>query len=34
MAVWREQEDVLRSVPGVRTVLITTLFANLPPAKK
>lgn len=28
--VWREQEEVLRSVPGVGPVLITTLFANLP----
>jgi transposase len=28
--VWREKEEVLRSVPGVGPVLITTLFANLP----
>lgn len=28
--VWREKEDVLRSVPGVGPVLTTTLFANLP----
>lgn len=28
--VWREQEDVLRSVPSVGPVLTTTLFANLP----
>lgn len=28
--VWREQEEVLRSVPGVGPVLTTTLFANLP----
>lgn len=28
--VWREQEDVLRSVPGVGPVLTATLFANLP----
>lgn len=28
--VWREQEAVLRSVPGVGPVLTTTLFANLP----
>ncbi|ULA63310.1 MAG: hypothetical protein LZF86_110005 [Nitrospira sp.] len=28
--VWREKEDVLRSVPGVGPVFTTTLFANLP----
>ena len=28
--VWREKEDVLRSVPGVGFVLTTTLLANLP----
>ena len=28
--VWREKEEVLRSVPGVGPVLVTTLFANLP----
>lgn len=28
--VWREKEDVLRSVPGVGPVLTTTLCANLP----
>ncbi|BFU89283.1 MAG: IS110 family transposase [Nitrospira sp.] len=28
--VWREKEDVLRSVPGVGPVLTITLFANLP----
>jgi transposase len=28
--VWREKEEVLRSVPGVGPVLIMTLFANLP----
>lgn len=28
--VWQAQEEVLRSVPGVGPVLITTLFANLP----
>ncbi|MGH7229405.1 MAG: transposase, partial [Nitrospiraceae bacterium] len=28
--VWREKEDLLRSVPGVGPVLITTLLANLP----
>jgi transposase len=28
--VWREKEEVLRSVPGVGPVLTTTLFANLP----
>jgi len=28
--VWREKEDVLRSVPGVGPVLTTTLVANLP----
>jgi transposase len=28
--VWREKEEVLRSVPGVGLVLTTTLFANLP----
>jgi transposase len=28
--VWREKEEVLRSVPGVGPVLITTLLANLP----
>ncbi len=28
--VWREKEDVLRSVPGVGPVLTTTLLANLP----
>jgi transposase len=28
--VWREQDDLLRSVPGVGPVLVTTLFANLP----
>lgn len=28
--VWREKEDLLRSVPGVGPVLVTTLFANLP----
>jgi transposase len=29
-AVWREKDDLLRSVPGVGPVLATTLFANLP----
>lgn len=29
-SVWREKEDVLRSVPGVGPVLTTTLLANLP----
>ena len=29
-AVWRDKEQVLKSVPGVGPVLITTLFANLP----
>ena len=29
-AVWREKEEVLRSVPGVGPVLATTLVANLP----
>jgi transposase len=28
--VWREQEEGLRSGPGVGPVLTTTLFANLP----
>jgi transposase len=28
--VWREKDEVLRSVPGVGPVLTTTLFANLP----
>lgn len=28
--VWREKEDMLRSVPGVGPVLATTLLANLP----
>jgi len=28
--IWREKEDVLRSVPGVGPVLTTTLLANLP----
>lgn len=28
--VWREQDDVLRSVPGVGPVLVSTLFAHLP----
>jgi transposase len=28
--VWRAKEEVLRSVPGVGPVLVTTLFANLP----
>ena len=28
--IWREKEEVLRSVPGVGPVLVTTLFANLP----
>jgi len=28
--MWREKEDVLRSVPGVGPVLTTTLLANLP----
>lgn len=28
--VWREKEEVLRSVPGVGSVLTTTLCANLP----
>jgi len=28
--VWREQEDLLRSVPGVGPVLATTLLADLP----
>lgn len=28
--VWREKEEVLRSVPGVGPVLVTTLLANLP----
>jgi transposase len=28
--VWREQEQLLRSVPGVGTVTITTLFVCLP----
>ena len=28
--VWREKEEVLRSVPGVGPVLTMTLFANLP----
>lgn len=28
--MWREKEEVLRSVPGVGPVLTTTLFANLP----
>jgi transposase len=28
--VWREKEEVLRSVPGVGPVLVTTFFANLP----
>ena len=28
--VWREKEEVLRSVPGVGPVLVTTLFADLP----
>jgi len=29
-SVWREKEEVLRSVPGVGPVLTTTLFVNLP----
>jgi transposase len=29
-SVWREKEDVLRSVPGVGPVLTTTLLAHLP----
>jgi len=29
-SLWREQEDVLRSVPGVGPVLSTTLLADLP----
>ena len=29
-AVWRTKEEVLKSVPGVGPVLITTLLANLP----
>jgi transposase len=29
-SVWREQEDLLRSVPGVGPVLATTLLADLP----
>lgn len=29
-AMWREKEDVLRSVPGVGPVLTTTLLANFP----
>jgi transposase len=28
--MWREQDDVLRSVPGVGPVLVSTLFAHLP----
>ena len=28
--VWREKDDLLRSVPGVGPVLAMTLFANLP----
>jgi transposase len=28
--VWREQDELLRSVPGVGPVLTTTLLANLP----
>lgn len=28
--IWREQEEFLRSVPGMGPVLTTTLFANLP----
>jgi transposase len=28
--IWRQKEEVLRSVPGVGPVLTTTLFANLP----
>ncbi|WHZ13553.1 MAG: Mobile element protein [Nitrospira sp.] len=28
--VWREKEELLRSVPGVGPVLTTTLFANVP----
>ena len=28
--VWREKDDVLRSVPGVGPVLATTLLAELP----
>ena len=28
--VWREKEEVLRTVPGVGPVLATTFFANLP----
>jgi transposase len=28
--VWREKEDLLRSVPGIGPVLTTTLLANLP----
>jgi transposase len=28
--IWREKEEVLRSVPGVGPILVTTLFANLP----
>ena len=29
-SVWREKDDLLRSVPGVGPVVATTLFANLP----
>lgn len=28
--IWRDKEEVLRSVPGVGPVLVTTLLANLP----
>jgi transposase len=28
--VWREKEELLRSVPGIGPVLTTTLLANLP----
>ena len=28
--MWREKDDLLRSVPGVGPVLTTTLLANLP----
>lgn len=29
-SVWRERDDVLRSVPGVGPVFVSTLFAHLP----
>jgi transposase len=28
--IWREKDELLRSVPGIGPVLATTLLANLP----